>query len=150
MEQFPGIHLAGCYTSFIKYSSIDQKSLVADQCADCQRCGEPEDGGGRPLSAEEEAYPDLYPFESKPPKHPLVTCNSPVQADIATGLPLDDKGAQEDWRECRVCMYEIPVKNSIIKGFMKPPHQDYNHYKYYGFGGLGAKTSWAYNPKFKM
>ena len=28
-----------------------------------------------------------------------------------------------------------------------PAHQTYNWYKYYGFAGQGAKTSWGYNPK---
>ena len=27
--------------------------------------------------------------------------------------------------------------------------QDYRHYKYFGFAGRGAKTSWAHNPKYK-
>lgn len=136
--------------SFLSISRVDLSVLVADSCNDCPRCGEPDDCSGRPLPAEVEVYPDLYPPESKPLNYPLVVCNSPVQADIATGLPLTLQDATEDWRQCRVCMYKIPVKNSIIKGFMRPPHQDYHHYKYYGFGGKGAKTSWAHNPKFKM
>lgn len=28
-----------------------------------------------------------------------------------------------------------------------PAHKTYAWYKYYGFAGKGAKTSWAYNPK---
>lgn len=35
-------------------------------------------------------------------------------------------------------------------GGSKPFTQDYRHYKYYGFGGKGAKTSWAHNPKESM
>jgi hypothetical protein len=28
-----------------------------------------------------------------------------------------------------------------------PVHKTYSWYKYYGFAGKGAKTSWGYNPK---
>ncbi len=34
------------------------------------------------------------------------------------------------------------------EGGARPFHQDYRHYKYYGFAGQGAKTSWAFNPKY--
>ncbi len=30
----------------------------------------------------------------------------------------------------------------------RPFHEDYRHYKYYGFGGMGAKTAWGFNPKY--
>lgn len=54
------------------------------------------------------------------------------------------------WRESRVMTYALPhARAGWGEGGVRPFHQDYRHYKYYGFAGKGGRTSWAHNPKHK-
>ncbi|GFH21840.1 uncharacterized protein HaLaN_19214, partial [Haematococcus lacustris] len=49
----------------------------------------------------------------------------------------------------RVLTYAVPPSGlGYGEGGVRPFHQDYRHYKYFGFAGRGAKTSWAHNPKY--
>ncbi len=77
-----------------------------------------------------------------------------VEADLENGAPLHYGGMatlgedEVSWRVARVQTYVAPPHPlGFASGGAKPFHQDYRHYKYYGFAGRGAKTSWAYNPK---
>lgn len=63
-------------------------------------------------------------------------------------LDPDDPDA---WRVARVQTYAVPpTRVGYGEGGVRPFHQDYRHYKYYGFAGRGAKTSWAHNPKYRQ
>ncbi|GMH33027.1 hypothetical protein BSKO_00861 [Bryopsis sp. KO-2023] len=137
---------------FERYHPFTTKSKNKQEhpCESCPRSSDPSNHGASPLPSEIDLYPNLYPPQSDTPKYPLVANGNTIQADIATGRPLDGSRDVDHWRPCRVCTYKVPVKGNIVKGFLRPPHQDYRHYKYYGFAGRGAKTSWAHNPKFKM
>ncbi|KAG2491500.1 hypothetical protein HYH03_010077 [Edaphochlamys debaryana] len=86
---------------------------------------------------------------------PCYTVPSIIEADIAAGTPILDAAVEsamrevEDWRVARVQTYQVPPSRvGYGEGGVRPFHQDYRHYKYYGFAGHGAKTSWAHNPKY--
>ncbi len=67
----------------------------------------------------------------------------PVEASAA--------GADETWRTARVRAYAVPVaRHGYGEGGRRPPHQDYRFYKYFGFAGRGAATSWAANPQKQL
>ncbi|GFR49505.1 hypothetical protein Agub_g11543 [Astrephomene gubernaculifera] len=83
---------------------------------------------------------------------PCYTVPSLVAAHMESGTPVweavPERGAG-DWRVARVQTYAVPPSRvGYGEGGVRPFHQDYRHYKYYGFGGHGAKTSWAHNPKY--
>eukprot|EP00955_Chlamydomonas_euryale_P113387 366212-Chlamydomonas_euryale.AAC.51 len=44
--------------------------------------------------------------------------------------------------------YTMEHNNSPNMGSQSPFHQRYSHYKYQGFAGKGATSSWARNPKY--
>ncbi|PNW86258.1 hypothetical protein CHLRE_02g079005v5 [Chlamydomonas reinhardtii] len=86
---------------------------------------------------------------------PCYTSASLIEADLVTGTPVleevvaTERGGPEDWRLARVQTYSVPPsRTGYGDGGVRPFHQDYRHYKYYGFAGHGAKTSWAHNPKY--
>ncbi|KAF5832209.1 hypothetical protein DUNSADRAFT_11993 [Dunaliella salina] len=81
---------------------------------------------------------------------PCYTTSALVSADLEQGAPLDGPLPEpEAWRESRVQTYALlPSQSGWAEGGVRPFHQDYRHYKYFGFAGKGGKTSWAYNPKY--
>lgn len=81
-------------------------------------------------------------------------------ADLKTGEPLVDGVGMSPWHElaeagrrgiARVRAYQSAMDSNSnvvspedrIKGQRVPEHERYQHYKTHGFGGMGAKTSWA-------
>ncbi|GAX73160.1 hypothetical protein CEUSTIGMA_g613.t1 [Chlamydomonas eustigma] len=80
---------------------------------------------------------------------PSFTIPAVIEADAEDGAPLRyEPSPDEEWRVRRVQTYVVPPSQmGFGTGGAKPFHQDYRHYKYFGFGGKGAKTSWGYNPK---
>lgn len=79
-----------------------------------------------------------------------------MEADLQEGAPVmspepRDPDDPQAWRVARVQTYAVPPTGvGYGEGGVRPFHQDYRHYKYYGFAGRGAKTSWAHNPKYRQ
>ena len=80
---------------------------------------------------------------------PAYTAPALVVADLQEGSPMRQAPPEgEEWRASRVQTYVVPPHPmGFGEGGARPFHQDYRHYKYYGFAGRGAKTSWGHNPK---
>ncbi|CAG9463796.1 unnamed protein product [Pedinophyceae sp. YPF-701] len=85
-----------------------------------------------------------------------------VDADVLTGHPVRGKhpppenASEEDilrlreeelWRRAKVRTYDTE-HHERSRGGAGPFCSQYVHYKYYGYAGQGAKTSWAHNPKY--
>ncbi|GLC33745.1 hypothetical protein PLESTB_000111300 [Pleodorina starrii] len=84
-----------------------------------------------------------------PTGRPCYTITALVEADLESGTPVPPDVDDSGHRVAVVQTYPVPP--SVVgygNGGVRPFHQDYRHYKYYGFAGKGAKTSWAHNPKF--
>ncbi|EFJ49132.1 hypothetical protein VOLCADRAFT_89966 [Volvox carteri f. nagariensis] len=83
---------------------------------------------------------------------PSYTMAALVEADLESGVPLEDLERPATERKGRAAVVQTyPVAPSMVgygSGGVRPFHQDYRHYKYFGFAGKGAKTSWAHNPKY--
>jgi len=96
-----------------------------------------------------ERYPDLYSqFLNKRTHKPfLFPQNQIVNADLKSGKMVDWNKRGPEYS--RVLTYDHPRHANMIKGYMREPHEDYQHYKKCGFAGKGAKTSWASNPKHR-
>jgi len=74
-------------------------------------------------------------------------------ADIEDGTRLFHGAREQSWKITKVLAYSSDMGNNIrdptgLEPTKKPFHHDYRHYKYFGFAGKGAKTSWGYNPKY--
>ncbi len=91
-----------------------------------------------------------------PPTEPY---NAKVDLLDRTPLPPDTRmyGANTSSRTARVTTYrQVPspyageLNRSPNHGSQSPWHQRYNHYKYAGFAGKGATSSWARNPKYAV
>ena len=80
---------------------------------------------------------------------PAYTVPAVVVADLLEGSPMRQAPPEgEAWRASKVQTYVVPPHPmGFGEGGARPFHQDYRHYKYYGFAGRGAKTSWGHNPK---
>lgn len=67
-------------------------------------------------------------------------------------------GCPHSYKVANVVTYKEPSAHPTWKygrgapahGSQAPFHQRYSHYKYYGYAGAGAKTSWARNPKMQL
>ncbi|KAL6763121.1 hypothetical protein V8C86DRAFT_2507722 [Haematococcus lacustris] len=96
---------------------------------------------------------------------PCYTVSALIEADLQEGCPVagpltpSHKGSPASQavtphelgssRVARVLTYAVPPSGlGYGEGGVRPFHQDYRHYKYFGFAGRGAKTSWAHNPKY--
>ena len=86
---------------------------------------------------------------------PVFTAPALVEADLEEGSLLDYskttllQQSEQPWRVATVETYVVPPHPlGFASGGSRPFHQDYRHYKYFGFGGRGARTSWAFNPKY--
>ncbi|GIL68463.1 hypothetical protein Vafri_21739 [Volvox africanus] len=82
---------------------------------------------------------------------PCYTQSAFVEADLDSGTPVADMPQTIERHGKAAVVQTYPVPPSIVgygSGGVRPFHQDYRHYKYYGFAGKGAKTSWAHNPKY--
>lgn len=77
---------------------------------------------------------------------PVFGVQAVVEADMVDGTVFSDGG--DEWRRARVVTYEVPTaRYGYAEAGARAYTQDYRHYKYYGYAGKGAKTSWAANPK---
>ncbi|MEW5315569.1 MAG: hypothetical protein WDW38_006989 [Sanguina aurantia] len=103
-------------------------------------------GPGSPTASERKLSDNM----TTPTGSPCYTFAACMEADLAGGGPLAGSLAPgEEWRAARVLTYQVhPSSTGYAKGGSRPFHADYRHYKYYGFAGKGAKTSWAHNPKY--
>ncbi|GAX77505.1 hypothetical protein CEUSTIGMA_g4949.t1 [Chlamydomonas eustigma] len=76
------------------------------------------------------------------------------KADIEEGTRLFGIQAQKSWKITKVQAYSSDMGTARdptgMEPTRKPFHHDYRHYKYFGFAGKGAKTSWGYNPKYSV
>lgn len=86
---------------------------------------------------------------------PVFSSPALVEADLEEGALLDYskttllQQSEQPWRVATVETYVVPPHPlGFASGGSRPFHQDYRHYKYYGFAGRGARTSWAFNPKY--
>ncbi|GIM12949.1 hypothetical protein Vretimale_16143 [Volvox reticuliferus] len=82
---------------------------------------------------------------------PCYTQSAFVEADMDSGNPITDIPHAIERLTNVAVVQTYPVPPSIVgygSGGVRPFHQDYRHYKYYGFAGKGAKSSWAHNPKY--
>uniref|UniRef100_A0A383WAQ5 Uncharacterized protein n=1 Tax=Tetradesmus obliquus TaxID=3088 RepID=A0A383WAQ5_TETOB len=79
---------------------------------------------------------------------PCYSMEAVVSADIIEGRPASAQQLRkEPWRAARVKSYAVPVsKYGHGEAGVQAFHQNYAWYRYYGFAGKGAKTSWASNP----
>lgn len=75
--------------------------------------------------------------------------------NIVTRQPLPGERARGDVDKARVTTYrqlssafELTHNQSPNHGSQSPWTQRYGHYKYNGFAGKGATSSWARNPKY--
>jgi hypothetical protein len=86
---------------------------------------------------------------------PCYSVSQIIDVDLQEGKPLPPSQAaalvqagKDAWRISRVLTHKVePSRTGFGEGGARPFHQDYRFYKYYGFAGKGAKTSWASNPK---
>lgn len=70
-------------------------------------------------------------------------CFSPAGPSPISVLPDDE----QVWASVEVVDHATgPKKIDIPTGVRIPPSKRYEYYRYYGFAGCGAKTSWAHNP----
>ena len=91
--------------------------------------------------------------------HVVGTSRRTVEVDLVTALPATTaarkprtKDAADDPPRPRATVRVVAPRDdasgrSQSRYKSLPAHQTYNWYKYYGFAGQGAKTSWGYNPK---
>lgn len=108
-------------------------------------------GAGRPRTAGAERSPRAVEM--------IEPYNAKVDLLARTPLPPDTRmyGANAGSRTARVTTYrQVPspyageLNRSPNHGSQSPWHQRYNHYKYAGFAGKGATSSWARNPKYAV
>ena len=81
-----------------------------------------------------------------------------VDVNIISRERLDrgTSGPQEAGSLARVTTYRTPQLGEMTLsenpsphfGSQSPFHQRYTHYRYHGFAGKGATSSWARNPKY--
>ncbi|KAK3281133.1 hypothetical protein CYMTET_11062 [Cymbomonas tetramitiformis] len=77
-------------------------------------------------------------------------CRRSLQGDLDAAGPSPISVLPDDeqvWASVEVVDHATgPKKIDIPTGVRIPPSKRYEYYRYYGFAGCGAKTSWAHNP----
>lgn len=72
---------------------------------------------------------------------------SRVGREQAATLPGYAKANVATYRHLAPSMYESTLNSSPQHGSQTAFTQRYDHYKYHGFAGKGATSSWGRNPK---
>eukprot|EP00197_Chlamydomonas_leiostraca_P007420 CAMPEP_0202874266 /NCGR_PEP_ID=MMETSP1391-20130828/25083_1 /ASSEMBLY_ACC=CAM_ASM_000867 /TAXON_ID=1034604 /ORGANISM="Chlamydomonas leiostraca, Strain SAG 11-49" /LENGTH=119 /DNA_ID=CAMNT_0049555671 /DNA_START=38 /DNA_END=397 /DNA_ORIENTATION=+ len=82
------------------------------------------------------------------------------QVSIITRQPLTAQEQRDRVRtdKAKIATYRQPSPSELTlaenpspnHGSQSPFHQRYSHYRYYGFAGKGATSSWGRNPKMAL